>query len=370
MGVTVREKRKGSEVWWIFIREGKKRTSRRIGEKRLAEKVAKQLRAKITLGQLDMIEKKEDEVKIETPSIVIPTFKEYALYWLADYIKGLRRDSTYERYKGILERNIFPVIGKKAIDQVKRADVKGLLLKHHKEGRSRSCISLCRDVLSGIMNHAVDDELITANPVNGVLKMLRLERRQTVIVPFNQHEVDKILATCKQQYPQWYVFFLAAFDTGMRLGELSGLRWDDIDWKRKLIRVERSNKNGHVSPTKNGKVRWVEMSNVLLVALEGILSGLACSGRGKGEVEAAGIIFERNERSLHQNSVRGAWRRLLRKANVKYRRFHDIRHTYASLLLSQGQSLFYVKEQMGHSSIQITVDTYGHWIPSEKREVG
>ncbi len=71
---------------------------------------------------------------------------------------------------------------------------------------------------------------------------------------------------------------------------------------------------------------------------------------------------------MAQNSVRNIRKRILRKAGLRDIRFHDIRHTYASLLLSDGQSPVYVKEQLGHSSIQITVDIYGHLIPSSNRE--
>lgn len=362
MGVSVREKEKGSRVWWVFIIQNNRKRSRKIGNKRLAEQVAQKLKARLILGDTSLLEKPEPE-----PQMLL--FRDYALLWLEDYIKELCRQSTYERYRSISEKYIFPVIGKKPIDKIKRGDIKNLLLKHYKEGHSRSSVCLCRDVLSGVMGHAVDEEEIAVNPVIGVIKKLKLDREKKIdIEPMTQKEVKKILETCAEELPEHYPFFLCAFRTGMRLGELAGLRWDDIDWKNKRIRVERTCKNGHVSPTKNGKARLVDMSNHLQKTLQGLLKEKTGASQGNGEGGTAKTIFMRSGRSLHQNSVRGTWKRLLKKSGVHYRRFHDIRHTYASLLLTQGESPVYVKEQLGHSSIQITVDIYGHWVPSSNRE--
>ena len=88
---------------------------------------------------------------------------------------------------------------------------------------------------------------------------------------------------------------------------------------------------------------------------------------GTGKVEE--FIFHRGGKPIEQNSIRYPFKRILEKGGLREIRFHDIRHTYASLLLTDGATPVYVKEQMGHSSIQITVDIYGHLIPSSNREM-
>ena len=85
---------------------------------------------------------------------------------------------------------------------------------------------------------------------------------------------------------------------------------------------------------------------------------------GSGEIPE--LIFHRNGRVVEQNYIRRVFKRLLRTAGLREIRLHALRHTFASLLLSMGESPVYVKEQMGHSSIQITVDIYGHWIQTKK----
>ena len=88
--------------------------------------------------------------------------------------------------------------------------------------------------------------------------------------------------------------------------------------------------------------------------------------QGKGEVVEA--IFHRHGNPMEQNFIRRIFKRILTKAGIREMRFHDIRHTYASLLLGNGESPVYVKEQLGHSSIQMTVDIYGHLIPGSNRQ--
>lgn len=87
---------------------------------------------------------------------------------------------------------------------------------------------------------------------------------------------------------------------------------------------------------------------------------------GKGVPEE--IVFHTNGYYTSQNTIRNIWKRMLDKAKLRDMRFHDIRHTFASLLLSNGESPVYVKEQPGHSSIQMTVDIFGHLIPSSNRQ--
>ncbi|MBN1903690.1 MAG: site-specific integrase [Deltaproteobacteria bacterium] len=360
MGVNVREKPKGSGVYYVFIEHQGKRKAKKVGkDKRQAIQIAKKIEAKLTLGDLDLLDKEE----------TLPLFEEYANYWLENYIKTLRRSSTYERYRDMLNRHIFPVFGKKPIDQIKKVDIKNLILQKSGEGLGRSMICLIRDVISGPMGYAVDEELLPGNPVSGVLKRLQLEREKRVkIEPLNEQEVQLFLDTCQQPYfREHYEFFLCAYRTGMRLGELLGLKWGDIDWNQKFIRVERTYKRGRFEKPKNGKVRRVDMSDQLFSALRKLLTERKKDALKLGLGAPVEFVFHRKGNPMEQNYIRRIYKRILTTAGIRNMRLHDIRHTYASLLLSQGESPVYVKEQLGHHSIQITVDVYGHLIPSSNR---
>jgi len=358
MGVKVRERPKGSGVYWLFITHEGKRKAKRVGTKRAAETAAKKVEAQLALGLFNLEEKKQ-----------LPSFEEYADNWLETYVRPLRQPATYERYTEILGRHVYPVFASRPIDQIRRKDVKNLLLHVNKKGYSRSVVCLVRDVVSGALGYAVDDELILANPVTGVLKRLKLERDKRISVePFNQEEVDLFLKTCAEKFSEYYTFYLCAFRTGMRLGELLALQWGDVDWNRKFIRVERSYKRGLVGKTKNGRSRNVDMSDQLVRALKDLLTHRKREALKIGKGDIVEIVFHKDGRHRAQNSVRNVYKRILKKAGIRNMRFHDIRHTFASLLLSNGESPVYVKEQLGHSSIQMTVDIYGHLIPSSNRQ--
>ena len=359
MSVKVLEKPKGSGVWWIFIDFRNKRKAKKIGrDKRVAHDVAKKIEARLTLG--DFFEENNESD--------VPFLKDYAIHWLDSYIKGLRRESTYDRYSGMLKKYILPRIGNMTLDSIKRKHVKNLLLDLYNEGLSKSSVSLVNNIIGGIMNHAIDEELIEVNPTSGIIKLLNLNRTKRILIePLTSDEVSLILKTCLENFHKNYPFFLTSFRTGMRLGELLALEWSDVDWNGMFIKVRKSYKLGKIGPTKSGKERRVDMSDQLYGELK-MLHRIQLRDAFKKGKKKIKIIFHHNGNYIEQHTMRKIFKSIHQKAGIKVIRLHDIRHTFASLLLSAGYSPVYVKEQLGHHSIQITVDTYGHLIPGSNRE--
>jgi integrase len=361
MAVKVRERPKGSGEWWVFIDHQGKRKAKKIGrDKKFAQEVAKKIEAKLTLGDVGITDERQKS----------PLFKDYAELWLNGYIKGMRRQSTFVRYQDILTRYVYPALGNKPVDEIRRGEIRDLLLKLNNRGLARATICLVRDVISGPLSFAHDEELIPVNPIAGITKRLQLRReKKTVVEPLTGEEVSLFLETCVVRTPEHYPFFLCAFRTGMRLGELLGLRWGDLDWHGKFILVQRSYKLGRMTPTKTGKVRRVDMSDQLIGAMGSLHTERKREALQEGRGEAVETVFHRAGKPMEQNYIRRVFKRILVQAGLREIRLHDIRHTFASLLLSDGASPVYVKEQLGHSSIQMTVDIYGHLIPSSNREM-
>lgn len=363
MGVTVREKVKGSGEWWIFINHRGQRKSKRFGrDEKKALEAAKLIEARLALGDLGVVEHKKK----------VPFFKEYASLWLEDYVKAIRRASTYDRYKLALEKHVYPALGKMRMDEISRGDVRNLLLKCRNSGLSKSITQIVHTVISGPMAYALDEELIGANPVIGLTKRLHLKAGKHAVEPMSPDEVNTFLNVCSEVYPAHYPLFLCAFRTGMRLGEILGLRWGDIDWNRKFINVKRSYKVGVVGPTKTGRTRRVDISDQLYKVLLDLRNQQKVKPFPVERDEESwkrNVVFQREGKPYEQNFVRRVFKSALEKAGIRQMRVHDIRHTYASLLLSDGVSPVYVKEQLGHSSIQMTVDIYGHLIPNDNRHV-
>lgn len=178
--------------------------------------------------------------------------------------------------------------------------------------------------------------------------------------------------------------FLCVPRTGIRQGELVSLKGTDVDLNGRFIVVQRNLSRGKISATKNGKSRKVDMSGQVVEVLNVLLSKRRAEALRK-EMEnpaeerrdAVAVVNEVMESWLFQSPVgtqidpsnlRKLFNRVLIDAKLRRVRFHDLRHSFASLLLQNGESLTYVKEQMGHSSINVTVDIYGHLVPGGNRQ--
>jgi integrase len=353
MGVKVRQKTKGKgQPWWVFVTHNGQRTSRKVGSKKAAQDVASKIEAKLQLGEFGFEEKKP-----------APTFKEYSKKWLEGYVKINLRESTFDEYECVLRNHVLPVLKNKKIDSINRGEVRDLLLSKFSGGLSQKRVLLIKDVISGVLNYALDEELIKINPTSGITKRLFPKNgagKKTVSEKdvFTTEELDLFLETCESDYPQYYSFFLMGSRTGMRLGELLALRWGDVDLENGFIWVRRSYRRGRFTKPKNGKIRKVEMSDQLVDVLKSQLKG-----RFK---EVSELVHQNNKNIMEQNYIRRVYFRILKKAKVRKIKLHGLRHAFCTHLLSAGVSPYYVSQQAGHSSISITCDVYGSWISTDE----
>jgi len=144
----------------------------------------------------------------------------------------------------------------------------------------------------------------------------------------------------------------------MRLGELLGLQWGDVDFHSRFIEVRRNLVGGRVTTPKNGKTRRVDMSAQLTDALRTLLVARKAETLRRGWETLPDWVFcnEKGGPLDGDNLRHRVFYKLLAKAGLRPGPFHDLRHTFASLLIPQGESLAYVRDQLGHASIQLTVD--------------
>ena len=153
--------------------------------------------------------------------------------------------------------------------------------------------------------------------------------------------------------------------TGMRLGEALGLKWEDIDFQNRFINIQRNIVKGRIDTPKSGKFRKVDMSLQLTETLKNLKKQREDANHKIHEW----IFVNKVGKPINGDNWRKrVFKKALNKAKIRSIRIHDIRHTYASLLLQMGESMLYVRDQLGHSSIRITVDTYGHLVPGGNKE--
>ena len=360
MGVLVKER---DGAYWLYINYKGRRKARRVGDKRAAELAAIKIQARLAEG---------DVTPLDRPQPVAPeTLEVYGRRWLKEHAKQVCKFSTERIYRLNLTKHIFPVLGSKPLTTIGRADCRTLIATCRDKGLSPKTLeNICR-TLSTVLTQAVEDGLAPANPAFRLGRYYRQgDRPRFEINPFTREEVATFLKAAQEHAPRDYPLFLCALRSGMRLGELLGLQWGDLDFNGRFIEVRRNRVAGRVTTPKNGKVRRVDMSAQLAETLRALLTQRKEEKLRKGwkDVPESAFCTEDGSPLDGDNLRHRVFYRVLRKAGLRRVRFHDLRHTFASLLIQDNQSLAYVKEQLGHASIQITVDTYGHLIPGANRQ--
>lgn len=359
MGVIVKQKDKGKgKPWSVFICHQGKRKSIRVGDKAAAEAVASRIREQLKTGALDLNPKKKTV-----------TFGDYARKFLDGYGETHLKYSTQKGYCGILRRHL-KLLDDRPINQITRPDLKEFIYAKLKEDLAPASVAHIRAFMSAVFSHAVEDDLIPANPIAKLGRLIKRKDRKSDVNALTRDEASALLDALKEHYPRHHPFFLCALRTGMRLGELLALEWADIDFLGGFIEVRRSYVLGHITTPKNGKSRRVDMSRQLAKTFQSLLVARKKEALAKGWGEVPERVFVNEVGGVldHGNLRQRVYWPSLAKAGLRRIRIHDLRHTFASLLIQNGESLVYVKDQLGHHSIQITVDTYGHLVPGANRQ--
>jgi len=355
MAVKVRERPKRSGIYWIYIDHQGARKAKKIGkDKRLANEVAKKIEARLVLGDFDL--------DYDQPSNL---FSEYADTWITVTIPATCKPSTESDYKGLLKNHILPAFGKKPVTEINRLSIKKFLMKKVNDGYASSTVTHMKNVISGILNLAIDDEIIPANPAHKVGKIFKTIKMGALMDPLNRDELKVMLDTFNKHFNKHYPMALTLARTGMRLGEVTGLQWGDIDFRNRFITIQRGLVRGKIEAPKNSKTRKIDMSMQLCTELEKLHTKRKGQTLKNGWKAVPEWVFINNEGKPVDSSN---WRRrvfykALEKAKLRKIRIHDLRHSYASLLIQSGESLAYVRDQLGHHSIKVTVDIYGHLAP-------
>ena len=279
------------------------------------------------------------------------------------------KESSVIVYDGQLRRNILPELGQTKVRDMDRGVIKHFLVGL-RQRFSPAYTKQASATLSGLLNSAVDDGLLVANPMAGLSRKLKLGRSKGEhrdIKAFTREQRDLFLATAKCEASQFhYTQFLTLFMTGLRPGESFGLEWDDIDWSAGRFHVQRTvgEKTGKDGTPKTGLSRDVDMNRELADALRRWKVHQAEVALKGGSRTRPRRVFPTTQAKTAAEAARDAFKRVLKKAGLPgHFTPHCCRHSYASILLSEnGSRLLYVQEQLGHASIQETVDTYGRWL--------
>src|SRR5215469_7093911 len=370
MGVKI--KKRGSK-WYVYVNFQGRRKNRAVGTCEAAERVRRELEARLALGDVSFLSGNEQKV---------PTFQVYAEQWLRIYADVQCKQSTRRSYEQLLRVHVTPRFGSKLLTDIQRQDVKQFLAElsqatHEVCGTttlklSRNTLRLIICALRAVLNAAVEDGLIARNPASKLGKFAKTDKPARQASAMSRKEAEDFLAAVNEVRPAWYAFFLTALRAGLRKGELIALKWGDIQFgasandQNRYIFVQRSCYRGRFTTPKGNRSRRVDLSKQLRTVLLGLRDKRILETVMADRASIADdLIFPSHVGTVIKpdNIFPRYMQPALKKAGLRRFRFHDLRHSFGSLLIQDGASLAYVKEQMGHSSIQITVDVYGHLIP-------
>ena len=291
--------------------------------------------------------------------------------WFENVAKIKVRASSHQTYKGYIENHIKPNIGNIPIEKLTTMDLQKFYRKLLTKGRierieskdqpkglSAKTVRNINQVISSAMDLAVAQKIIPANPTNACA-LPKIEHQEMQTIPADQLQAFLQEAKATGVYEMYYI----ELATGLRRGELLGLKWQDIDWKNGVIKVRRqvARVEGQIKEaplkTKNS-YRTVTISQQAIEVLKG----------QKKKTNDAYVFPSPNGGPISPDSVNNMLKRVLERAGIPKVRFHDLRHTFATIALQNGVDIKTVSGMLGHFSAGFTLDTYAHVTTSAQKE--
>jgi integrase len=300
---------------------------------------------------------------VAAPVALGPTFKDFANQWVDEHSIEWRR-SHIKSLLSTLNGRLIPEFGSRVVGSISKADVlayRASLAKVQgrgdKIGLSPKRINEIMGLLRQILNEAADRFEFTSPLTN--IKKLRQPRAD--VDPLSLVDVQRIIATVRPDYKD---YFITRFFTGMRTGEVHGLKWKYVDFDLRVIRVRETFILGEDDYTKtDGSQRDIQMSQPVYDAM-------------KRQLEVTGKLSDYVFCNLmgqpldNKNFTDRVWYPLLRHLNLKQRRPYQMRHTAATLWLAAGEAPEWIANQLGHASTQMLFRVYSRYVPNLTRQDG
>ncbi len=284
--------------------------------------------------------------------------------WLDDAVRPSVRVAVHRRYAEIVRLRIVPRIGGISLSRLTPMHVQSLLTSLENEGVSSRGRQMVYDRLHRALGQAVQWGLLPRNVCDGVTRPRAPRPTMRVLTP---EHVNVLLTAARED--RFHALYVLAVTTGLRQGELLGLWWTDIDLDRAVLHVcralhEVAGRLWFDEPKTAKARRTVDLPAYAVAALR------EHRDRMLAERDLQELVFQDTQGGpvRKSNLVRRSFLPLLKRASLPRIRFHDLRHTAATLLLLQGVHPKVVQERLGHSQISITLDTYSHVLPSMGRD--
>jgi integrase len=300
------------------------------------------------------------------------TLKVYLDRWVEEVYKPTVKPLSYQQYRSLIKNHLVPGLGNVSLQKLTPEKIQALYTQKLAEGYAPKTVALIHTVLHRALENAVRWNLVSRN-VAKLVTLPHVERHESRTLTVEQ--ARRLLEVARGSYIE--TLLLLAVTTGMRRGELLALRWEDVDFENGVVSIRRTMNRitgyGPVEtePKTKSSRRMIVLPGRVLKALkvhreqqnqERIKAG--------SEWHEQGLVFcNRYGGFMIPQYVGKVFHKLLAKASLPDMRFHDLRHSMATVLLAAGVHPKIVQERLGHSTIAMTMDIYSHVLPSMQQDV-
>lgn len=309
------------------------------------------------------------EAQIDLPNVIFDydtdiKFSTLVNVFISRHCELKCKQSTIDLYNRYIKAH-FQTLMPKVVRNITHKDIENLIFLLKKKDLCNVTINKLIQLLRVIFNYGIENKLISKSPI---LKSDKLKEEKKEINVLDEKQIQSFLEVAKNRNIKTYALLATALYTGIRRGELLALEWSDIDFKNSRIKVNKQVYKHERTTTKNNKSRSVDIPDNLITILQEykkqqvVMSKIVfCNSTGK-YINPSSL-----ERYYFCATLKLLNKNLPEDEQIKIR-FHDLRHTYATVLLSNGVPIKYVQEQLGHSSAKMTLDVYASYMPSVKFE--
>lgn len=274
--------------------------------------------------------------------------------------------NTHATYKYMIDKHIKPHLGNFRLDKINSLAIDNFYTVLEKEGKSGATIKKIHSIVRASLQYAKSYRLIKHNPAS-VVSPPAVKHKDIVV--WDEQEMIKFLDYVKHEWD--YIIYHLALYTGMRKGEILGLKWSDIDFMNNKIRVMRSySKTGFSDGKTKSSRRVIDIDDAtidhLIKRKKKISENKLKVGGDYNDLDL--IICRPSGDPVDVRNVNRRFDKFVGRSGVSKIRFHDMRHTHATLMLKMGVPVKVVSERLGHGTIELTLNTYTHLLPSMQLE--
>lgn len=357
-------KRWVAELVW-FDKAGKKHTKKFSAQKQLVVKT----KLNDYKRQLLLNEGNVDEAN--------PTFEEFSRIWIENKKKDQVKATSFMRKECTLKNQVYPFIGTIPVSEVSSDDIEKMIRKLNSDGLSFSTIKKAYEAVSGCYRYYREKTKKSTNPCEGVSLPVQKKKAEADIVYFEADKRKKIREEALRKYKNGtYVYrlgwaFIALMYTGMRLGELMALTWEDIDFDHRLITISKNlvyaEKDGKRCILIQDSTKTTDFAGRVLPMTQNAAEAFRELKKVTGAFPT--VIASKNGKPLYPWNLERPFQSILEHAGIKTPKGtgpHALRHTFASMLFENGCAVKVVSELLGHKDTKITENTYIHLIQKQK----